>query len=66
VERSLRPVIDRAFQDPMVAQAFAALRDSVAATMLRIDPGTQASMDLMAELETQIVEIDSEIARLSE
>ena len=66
VERSLRPVIDRAFQDPLVVQAFATLRDSVGATMLRIDPGVQRSIDLMAELEAQVAEIDAEIARLSE
>ena len=66
VERNLRPVIDRAFQDPAVAQAFAALRDSVVATMLRIDPGAQRSIDLMAELEAQVAEIDAEIVRLSE
>jgi hypothetical protein len=66
VERSLRPVIDRAFQDPAVAQAFANLRDSVVATMLRIDPAAQRSIDLMAELEAQVAEIDAEIVRLSE
>ncbi|MEK6255007.1 MAG: hypothetical protein N2B05_09955 [Gemmatimonadales bacterium] len=66
VERSLRPVIDRAFQDPAVAQAFAALHDSVVAAMLRIDPGAQRSIDLMAELEAQVAEIDAEIVRLSE
>jgi len=66
VERSLRPVIDRAFQEPAVLLAFAALRDSVVATMLRVDPGMQRSIDLMAELEAQVAEIDAEIARLSE
>jgi hypothetical protein len=66
VERSLRPVIDRAFQDPAVVQAFATLRDSVVAAMLRIDPGAQRSIDLMAELEGQVAELDAEIARLSE
>jgi hypothetical protein len=66
VERSLRPVIDRAFQDPAVVQAFATLQDSVVAAMLQIDPGAQRSIDLMAELEAQVVEIDAEIARLSE
>lgn len=66
VERSLRPVIDRAFQDPAVVQAFATLRDSVVAAMLRIDPQTQQSIDLMAELEAQVAEFDAEIARLSE
>lgn len=66
VERSLRPVIDRAFQDPAVVQAFATLRDSVVAAMLRIDPQTQQSIDLMAEIEAQVAEIDVEIARLSD
>jgi hypothetical protein len=66
VERALRPVVTRAFGDPAVAQAFAALRDSVVAAMLRADPGTQQSMDVMAELEAEVAEIDREIARLSE
>ncbi len=64
-ERALRPVIDRAFQDPVVMEAFGALRDSVAAAMLRMDPGSQVSMDFMAEIEGQIAEIDAEIASLS-
>ena len=66
VERRLRPVIDRAFQDPAVMKAFTALRDSVVAAMVRLDPGTRRSMDLMADLEAQVAEIDAEIVRLSE
>jgi hypothetical protein len=66
VERELRPVLARAFQDTAVAGAFSTLRDSVIAAILRIDPGTQRSMDLMAEIESQVAEIDAEIARLSE
>lgn len=66
VERALRPVIDRAFQDPSVVEAFSALRDSVVAAMLRLDPGTQRSMDLMADLETRVAEVDAEIDRLSQ
>ncbi len=65
VERDLRPVISQAFQDPAVTEAFSSLRDSVMATMLRMDPQTQLSMDLMADLEGQVAEIDSEIASLS-
>lgn len=66
VERRLRPVIDRAFRDPVVQVAFGALRDSVVAAMLRIDPGAQRSMDLMAELEEQVAEVDRQIASLSD
>jgi pimeloyl-ACP methyl ester carboxylesterase len=65
VERALRPVISQAFQDSAVTEAFSALRDSVVATMLRIDPQTQRSMDLMADLEGRVAEIDAEIASLS-
>jgi len=65
VERALRPVIAAAFQDPAVVEAFSALRDSVVAAMLRLDPGTQVSMDLMADLESRVAEVDAEIARLS-
>ena len=66
VERALRPVIDEAFEDPAVVESFSALRDSVVATMLRLDPGTQRSMDLMADLEARVAEVDAEIARLSQ
>lgn len=66
VERALRPVIDEAFDDPAVVESFSALRDSVVATMLRLDPGTQRSMDLMADLEARVAEVDAEIARLSQ
>lgn len=65
VERALRPVISRAFQDSAVTDAFSALRDSVIATMLRMDPQTQLSMDMMADLEERVAEIDAEIASLS-
>ena len=66
VERALRPVISRAFQDSAVTDAFSALRDSVMATMLRMDPQTQRSMDLTAFREGQVAEIDAEIASLSQ
>jgi len=65
VEKGLRPVLQRAFQDPTVAEAFSVLRDSVVAAILRIDPGAQRSMDLMAEIESQVAEIDAKIAQLS-
>jgi hypothetical protein len=65
VEKSLRPVLQRAFQDPAVTEAFSVLRDSVVAAILRIDPGAQRSMDLMAEIESQVAEIDARIAQLS-
>jgi len=66
VERALRPVVTRSFEDPAVARAFTALRDSVVEAMLRANPETQRSMDVMAELEAEVAEIDREIARLSE
>lgn len=65
VERELRPVLARAFQDPAVAAAFSALRDSVVAAILRIDPGAQLTMDSMAEIEARVAEIEAEMARLS-
>jgi hypothetical protein len=66
VERKLRPVIDRAFQDSAVAVTFAALRDSVVTAMLRIDPESKRTIDLMADLEARAADIDAEIARLSQ
>lgn len=65
VERALRPLILDAFADPAVAGAFGALRDSVIQTMLRIDPQTEHSMNLMADIEEQVARVDAEIASLS-
>ena len=65
VEQLLRPVTDRAFQDPAVQASFRTLQDSVIAAILRQDPSAQASMDLMARLEGQIADVDAEIAALA-
>jgi len=66
VELSLRPVISRALQDSAVAVTFRVMRDSVVAAILRIDPQSQRSMDLMADLEGRVAEIDAEIVSLSQ
>lgn len=66
VERRLRPVTDRAFTDPAVQASFSVLQDSVVAAILRQDPSAQGSMDLMASLERQILDIDAEIAALED
>jgi hypothetical protein len=66
VERALRPVIGRALQDPAVWEAFDALRDSIIASILRIDPESERAMNLMADIEGQVARIDAEIASLSQ
>lgn len=65
VERELRPLIDRAFRDPLVAQSFSALQDSVIAALVRADPGAEAILDRMRELERQIGVIDARIREVS-
>ena len=65
VERRLRPLIDRAFEDPQVRSRFDVLQDSVTAAMLREEPSVQQTLDLMASLGAQVREIDREIEALS-
>jgi alpha-D-ribose 1-methylphosphonate 5-triphosphate synthase subunit PhnH len=66
VESLLRPVTDRAFQDPDVRARFAILQDSVLAAILRLEPGSQVNLDVMRRLEAQIVELDREMEALSD
>jgi hypothetical protein len=61
-ERELRPFIDRAMADPTVRVGFEALRDSLVATILRLDPGAGSSLRRMEEVADSIAEVDREIA----
>ena len=63
-ERELRPHIDRAMQEPRVAEAFNELQDSVTATMTRIDPNSAASIERLKELAEQMRQIEIEIVKL--
>ena len=66
VERALRPVIDRAMEDPVVSARFASLRDSLVAALLRLEPSSRATLDLMAEIEGRIAATDSAIEALAD
>jgi len=66
VEEALRPVIDRAMQDPVVNARFAVLQDSLVAALLRLDPSAQATLDRMEEIDGQVAALDAEIAALTE
>lgn len=62
-ERELRPFVDRAMADPAVRARFDALRDTLTAAMVRIDPGVEASLGRMEEIADSIGRIETEIAR---
>jgi hypothetical protein len=65
VERSLRPVLDRAFRDRDVAERFQVLQDSVVAAILRLDPAAEGIIETMRDLERRMGEIDAEMRDLS-
>jgi len=62
-ERELRPFVDSAMADSAVRARFEALRDTLVATMIRIDPGVEASLRRMEEVADSIGRIDAAIAR---
>lgn len=64
VERLLRPVTDRALSDSAVAARFQALQDSLVGAMLRLEPASRTSLDLMTELEGKISALDAEMRTL--
>lgn len=63
-ELELRPHIQRAMQDPEVGAAFAALQDSVQATMERLDPNSAVAIARLNEIAEQMRDVDAQIARL--
>lgn len=58
VERLLRPIQDSAFLNPEVSARFRVLQDSLVATIRRIDPGSEALLDRMSEIEQEIAALD--------
>lgn len=62
-ERALRPFVDRAMAEPAVRAGFEALRDSLVATMLRLDPAAESSLRQMEEVADSLARLDREITR---
>jgi hypothetical protein len=64
LEVALRPILDRAFTDSAVASSFKELQDSLVAAIIKIDPGAEATIARMREIEAQIGQLDRQIAEL--
>lgn len=62
-ERELRPFVDRAMADSAVRARFAVLRDTLVATMIRLNPGVEVSLGRMEEVADSIGRIEAAIAR---
>lgn len=66
LEQTLRPVQDRAMQDPEVAAAFAAMQDSVHALMVRMNPDAAGAIERMKRTSAAVDSLDAEIAALED
>ena len=66
LEQTLRPVQNRAMQDPEVAAAFAAMQDSVHALMVRINPDAAGAIERMKRTSAGVDSLDAEIAALED
>lgn len=65
LEKTLRPVQEEVLQYPEVATAFAELQDSVAATIVRLDPNAARTLEQMKLLDDDIRALDRQIAELN-
>lgn len=66
LEKTLRPVQNRAMADPEVAAAFRAMQDSVHALMIRMNPDAEAAIDRMKRTSAAVDSLDAEIAALED
>jgi len=66
LEQTLRPVQNRAMQDPEVAAAFAAMQDSVHALMVRMNPDAAGAIERMKRTSAAVDSLDAEIAALED
>jgi len=64
LEKTLGPVQEEALQYPEVATAFAALQDSVATTIVKLDPNAARTLEQMKLLDDDIRVLDRQIAEL--
>jgi hypothetical protein len=62
-ERELRPFVDRAMADGAVRASFETLQDTLVATMIRLDPGVEASLHRMQEVADSVARIEAAITR---
>lgn len=66
LEKTLRPVQNRAMADPEVAAAFQAMQDSVHALMIRMNPDAAPAIDRMKRTSAAVDSLDAEIAALED
>jgi uncharacterized protein HemX len=66
LEQTLRPVQNRAMQDPEVAAAFAAMQDSVHALMIRMNPDAAGAIQRMKRTSAAVDSLEAEIAALED
>ena len=64
LELAMRPLQSEALQYAEVATAFAELQNSVAATIVRLDPNASLTLDQMQGLDDDIRALDRQIAEL--
>lgn len=57
MERVLEPIRLLAMSDPAVSASFAALQDTLVATMLQEDPNSQVLLDQMIDIEAKIMQV---------
>ncbi len=57
MERVLEPIRLLAMSDPAVSASFAALQDTLVATMLQEDPNSQVLFDQMIDIEAKIMQV---------
>ena len=57
MERALEPIRLQALADPAVAESFRVLQDTLVATMLQKDPGSQVLLDQMMDIESKITQV---------
>lgn len=64
LEKAMRPVQSEALEYPEVAGAFAELQDSVAATIVRLDPDAALTLEQMQVIDDEIRKLDRQLAEL--
>ena len=66
LEMAIRPLESEALEDPLVAATFSELQDSVAATIVRLDPAAERVLERIKAMEDDIRALDLQIAALGD
>lgn len=66
LEKTLRPLQNRALQDPEVAAALGEMQDSVHALMVRMNPDAAPALERMKRTSAAVDSINAELAALGE